>query len=218
MNHLDNFNQSEYGFFALRHGQSKANVAQSPNSNTPGIIISNPEVGTKKYGLSEEGKRQVAASITAAKEQRILTPDTFIYSSDFLRTVETAQIAKEILNARMTIFTELLRERNFGMFEGLDSGNYELVWDIDKTYADENASEVETINSVLERTTRLIARIIKARHPNTKKRANILLVSHGDALQILETGFRKMDPRLHRSLEPLKTAELRQLKLASKVA
>eukprot|EP00438_Fugacium_kawagutii_P016681 Skav223975 [mRNA] locus=scaffold1107:223842:226947:- [translate_table: standard] len=35
-------------FFALRHGESKANVAK--------IIISDPKVGTKAYGLTPAGR------------------------------------------------------------------------------------------------------------------------------------------------------------------
>lgn len=43
---------------------------------------------------------------------------------------------------------------------------------------------------------------------------DILLVSHGDASQVLQTGFQKVDPRQHRSLQHLETAEIRQLTLA----
>jgi hypothetical protein len=38
-------------FFGIRHGESEANVA--------GLIVSAPEVGTQKYGLTERGRRQV---------------------------------------------------------------------------------------------------------------------------------------------------------------
>jgi broad specificity phosphatase PhoE len=42
----------------------------------------------------------------------------------------------------------------------------------------------------------------------------ILLVSHGDPLQILQAGFLLIDPSGHRSLPPLETAEIRPLRLA----
>ena len=42
-------------YYAFRHGQSQANV--------DGIIISDPDVGTKEYGMTEEGIRQVYTSI-----------------------------------------------------------------------------------------------------------------------------------------------------------
>ena len=45
---------------------------------------------------------------------------------------------------------------------------------------------------------------------------DILLISHGDTLQILRAGFLRMDPSQHRSLPELKTAEIRQLRLPAR--
>lgn len=45
---------------------------------------------------------------------------------------------------------------------------------------------------------------------------DILLVSHGDTLQILRAGFLRMSPSQHRSLPELKTAEIRQLRLPAR--
>ena len=42
----------------------------------------------------------------------------------------------------------------------------------------------------------------------------VLLVSHGDALQILQTAFHRMDASRHRQLDHLDTAEIRLLTLA----
>jgi glucosyl-3-phosphoglycerate phosphatase len=44
---------------------------------------------------------------------------------------------------------------------------------------------------------------------------DILLVSHGDTLQILQAGFLLMDPSGHRRLPHLETAEIRTLRLGS---
>ena len=44
---------------------------------------------------------------------------------------------------------------------------------------------------------------------------DILLVSHGDPLQILQAGFVRIDPSRHRSLPALETAEIRHLRLAA---
>jgi probable phosphoglycerate mutase len=41
----------------------------------------------------------------------------------------------------------------------------------------------------------------------------ILLISHGDALQILQTAFAGQDASTHRQLEHLQTAEIRQLRM-----
>ena len=45
---------------------------------------------------------------------------------------------------------------------------------------------------------------------------DILLVSHGDTLQILRAGFLRMNPSQHRSLPELKTAEIRRLRLPAR--
>ena len=64
---------------------------------------------------------------------------------------------------------------------------------------------------MLDRTTALIAdleRRYSGRH--------ILLVSHGDTLQILQAGFLRLSPASHRRLPALQTAEIRQLRLAER--
>lgn len=208
MNNLPELSDSPYNFFALRHGQSKANVTQVKGHEVPGIIISTPENGVENYGLTKEGEKQVIDSLTMAKEQRIIGKDTFIFTSDFKRAIETANIAKTILGVRLYIVSDLLRERNFGNLERDSAEYYARVWQRDGHNPDHHEAGVESVNEVLDRTTRLVARVIKA---HSIKKKNILLVSHGDTLQILETGFRKMNPGMHRTLEPLKTAELRPL-------
>mmetsp|Transcript_11267 Transcript_11267/g.16793 ORF Transcript_11267/g.16793 Transcript_11267/m.16793 type:complete len:82 (+) Transcript_11267:477-722(+) len=43
-----------------------------------------------------------------------------------------------------------------------------------------------------------------------------VLVAHGDVLQIVQTGFKKMDGTTHRSLDHLETATLRHLSLENR--
>merc|ERR1719330_655175 len=83
-------------YFALRHGESEANVA--------GIIIGDPEVGTQRYGLTARGREAVAAAaekfassvlgLVAGSEDSgpLQLPSIHIYASDFKRTQETAKI------------------------------------------------------------------------------------------------------------------------------
>ncbi|MBS3054839.1 MAG: histidine phosphatase family protein [Candidatus Aenigmarchaeota archaeon] len=84
--------KSRNNYFGQRHGQSEANVL--------GIIISDPAVGIKNYGLSHLGRDQVYKSAKAARESDLLGPKTIIYTSDFLRARETADITTDILNAQ----------------------------------------------------------------------------------------------------------------------
>lgn len=198
MNHLSEVHELKNRYYIMRHGQSKANLRQ--------IIISHPLNGTHEdYSLTELGRSQAEASAGGSP----LTEDTVIYSSDFSRAKETAEIVRMALGSAPVQITELLRERNFGDFEKTDHANYHQVWEFDKDSADHNNSNVESVNSVSDRATRLITDL-----EDKYEAEEILLVSHGDTLQILQTGFQKIDPTQHRSLQHLETAEIRQMQLA----
>ena len=187
-------------YFILRHGESKANVAE--------IILSHLENGIKEeYTLTENGEQQVRNSVEEIKSKGLLDEDAIIYSSPFSRCKRTAQIAKEILGAKEAIiFEERLKERHFGDFEKTHNSNYQKVWDKDIEDPYHKNDNVESAQEVQNRTLSLIDDIEKK---YTDKK--ILLVSHGDALQILRTGFTGKSPKEHRQLEHLKTAEIREL-------
>ena len=184
----------------MRHGKSKANAKE--------IIVSNPDIGTKEYGLVEEGRQQVIESVTKTKNEHILDKKTIIVSSDFTRTKETAEIAKDILKAKEIILTPKLRERYFGNWDKKHSRHYQNVWIDDINDPHHKNNDVESTDEVLDRTTGLITEL-EGQFDGKK----ILLVSHGDALQILQTGFEKVDSSQHRNLVHLNTAEIRELTL-----
>jgi len=184
-------------YFALRHGESKANVA--------GVILSNPKDGVVSFGLSRRGKKQVRDSVS---QNDVLDSNVVIYSSDFLRARETAEIAKNLLDARKVNLHKNLRERYFGGFDETDLKNLKVVWRNDKINADNKHNGVESPNEVLRRTIRLINGLEK-KHKNK----TILLVSHGDVLQILQTGLRRKSASEHGKIPYPKLAEIRELKL-----
>ena len=102
-----------------------------------------------------------------------------------------------------------LRERSFGDFEGLeDQINYNKVWAFDKDDANHTQYNVESVNSVVSRTTALVAEL-----DEEYGNRNILLFAHGDVLQILQTAVLKVDGREHRGLKHLDTAVVRKLTL-----
>ncbi|MBI4095085.1 MAG: histidine phosphatase family protein [Candidatus Liptonbacteria bacterium] len=186
-------------YFVIRHGESQANVA--------GILLSHPREGTIRFGLSKKGKKQVKNSISKIKKSRLLGSDTIIYSSDFLRAKETAQIAKKSLGARKINFHKNLRERYFGKFDKTAFGNLDEVYKHDKRNANHTHKGVESPNKVLRRTVALI-NVLEKKHKGKK----ILLVSHGDVLQILRAYFLNKHASHHREIPYLETAEIRELK------
>ena len=184
-------------YFIMRHGQSQANVR--------GIIISHPDSGVlDEFGLSGVGRDQAHQSAVVSS----FGADLVIYSSDFSRARQTAEIVREASGAGDIILSEKLRERQFGDWERSSHDNYESVWSDDSKNSAHTINHVESIDTVLSRATELIVELESLYMSRT-----ILLVSHGDTLQILQTGFQKVDPASHRLLQHLETAEIRQMKL-----
>jgi probable phosphoglycerate mutase len=194
-NHLNPVDRLANTYSVMRHGQSKANVA--------GLIVSRIENDRRgDYGLSELGRAQALAAARACG----LPGETLIYSSDFSRAWQTAEIVRGYLEAPETSLAHALRERCFGEWEGTPTDNYARVWAADEADARQPGNGVESAAAVLDRTTAFIVDL-ERRHSGR----HVLLVSHGDTLQILQAGFLRMNPAAHRSLPGLQTAEIRRL-------
>ena len=199
LNQIPNNRRLLNRYYVMRHGHSLANER--------GIIVSRPESGCEGFGLSELGRRQVSEGIAACSG---LDRSTVIVSSDFSRALESARIAHVLLDCRLPLrIDERLRERNFGSLELGSTDAYAQVWQEDAADPDSEALGVESANSVMRRVTSLIAD-----YESSHRDSTLLLVSHGDALQLLQTAFLRRDASRHRSLEHLKTAEVRRLQPA----
>lgn len=200
MNHLHDLDHLVNTYYVLRHGKSLA--------NDEGLIISSPADGVPRYGLSEEGRRQVVDALTEALENHVLDRTTLIVSSDFARARETAEIAATLLGTQDVILASRLRERFFGAWDKQHTSNYQHVWEADSVDGGQKQNNVESAHEVASRTTSLIMDLERDYHGR-----NILLVSHGDALQILQTAFERVDASQHRLLPHLETGQIRKLEL-----
>jgi broad specificity phosphatase PhoE len=200
MNHLLSLSSLRNRYFILRHGRSLANDQD--------LIVSHPDDGVPHFGLTEEGRRQVASGVADAIRKHRLDETTIIVTSDFARTRETAEIAGSLLGTPEIILTPKLRERFFGSWDKQHNSHYQNVWDDDAVDGHHKHHNVESTHEVLTRTTSLIVEL-EQRYSDR----NILLVSHGDALQILQTAFERVDSSQHRRLPHLETGEIRRLEL-----
>lgn len=198
MNQLLALSHLKNRYFAMRHGHSLA--------NQQGIIVSYPENGCERFGLSELGQSQVKQSLMRKND---LDSSTIVLSSDFSRACETARIVHQMLDCAADIsFESRLRERHFGELEMASDDRYKEVWQEDALNPDNQPNGSESVNQVMARVTALVANCEECYADET-----ILLVSHGDALQILQTAFARLDGARHRQLQHLHTAEIRRLTL-----
>ena len=176
INHLANRPPLTHTYYALRHGQSLANVLK--------IISSDPRISVDNHGLSNVGKVQAKAAgdafvsdylsnnnnTSTAAETTTNSHGGYqgvaIFSSDFARARETATIfADSLTKANIPLFLgavihdSRLRERYFGMLNNGSDTRYQEVWDVDVTNPNHTMFNCESANSVLSRTTKFICEL-----------------------------------------------------------
>lgn len=195
-------------YLIMRHGESEANVA--------GLIVSDPDIGCANFGLTEEGQRQVVASINNYQQQyssatKIVShPISKVVCSDFLRTKETAELSAKILALPAPQVEVGLRERFFGDWEGKSDIHYPTIWALDNDAATQVSQRVESVDDVRQRGLSVIAKL-----DAQFSREVILLVSHGDMLQILLTAFVGIPAQQHRTLPHHAQAQIKSLIISS---
>eukprot|EP00039_Didymoeca_costata_P021740 m.345320 g.345320 ORF g.345320 m.345320 type:complete len:224 (+) comp26110_c0_seq1:131-802(+) len=216
-------------YFICRHGRSLANEA--------GEIVSHVARGVlPEYGLlSPTGfeQAQAAGSNLVSALQAEPMNDIAMYTSPFSRAKQTAECLQKAL-AASGVEVELveaheLRERYFGVdYEGKGDSLYKQVWAIDEKdptkspcYQNNKLEEKEQGESVMDVATRVAAfvTLLEERHRDT----TVVLVSHGDTLQITSVVVRAIAERgvqalptveeaqRHRAMYSMQTGELREL-------
>ena len=170
MNHLRELGELHNRYFGMRHGESQ--VVMQP------VAVSSAASGLDAKSLTDTGREQVRQSVSQHKD--VLDHQTVIYSSDFLRCRQTAEVVAAELKAAPPQFTPALRERNFGRELG-------------------QARSEESVEQVTDRLTQLIVGLERQYQGQT-----VLLVSHGDVLPILFSAFTELQPtdRQEPSLRP----------------
>ncbi len=185
-------------YHIMRHGHSRA--------NQQGIIVSDPANGCRGFGLSALGQGQVRETLSSCDW---LPPQTVIVSSDFTRARETAEAVCSWIGCDLLPrLDERLRERFFGAFELAADSAYADIWVEDARDPDQQKHGVESPNAVMRRVTRVVVECER-----DYRDRDVLLISHGDALQILQAAFHRLDASRHRELPHLQTAEIRTLSL-----
>jgi probable phosphoglycerate mutase len=188
-------------YFALRHGISVA--------NEEGIIVSHPGNGINACGLSPRGIEECRRRLQPEQLAPLAfeRQDTAVYTSDFRRAMETAWIFCELNALDAPIADSRLRERNFGSLEGKSIGAYDRVWALDESDEDNHYEGCESTAALAARLTELLADLEARWHSKS-----IVLVSHGDPLQVLQAIVLGLPCNQHRSLPHLENAEMREIR------
>ena len=178
----------------MRHGESQANQKN--------LIISDPNVGCRLYGLTAKGREQARQ----AAADSLLDRNTVIIASDFLRTKETAKTVQDALRCKPPVFEKGLRERFFGKLEGDSGTRYTEVWDKDSLDSVQTLYGAESPKHLALRLARTMEKIEAQYQGQT-----ILLVSHGDPLRFLQLTMAKRPLTQHLQVALFKPAEIRAL-------
>jgi len=184
-------------YFLLRHAQSLSNVQH--------VVVSKVDEGINGYPLSEEGEIQ-AHNVIAEAINLGITAEAIIVSSPFLRTRQTAEILASGLNSPNEILIDNnLMERQMANFHGQNSSIFEKIYKYDELNPRQGYEGIESVESVSVR----MLSVIKELESGFKDQT-IILVSHGDPLNILYTIVNRQTLLGHRD-RPFKNAELRPL-------
>jgi len=171
-------------YWVLRHGRS------IPNES--GLIVSLLSNGVLPiYGLAPSGflqaKEAGALFIKELEKLGISLDKVRIFASPFRRTMETAKVVSDVLalsHASSSIeFLEELRERYFGPPLELESHeHYPEIWAIDALDPMVGPEGGESVADVAVRVSEAIVKM-----EAEVQGCAVLVVSHGDTLQILQT-------------------------------
>ncbi|KAJ4783691.1 hypothetical protein LUZ62_034937 [Rhynchospora pubera] len=178
-----NFTVLRNNYWVLRHGRS------IPNER--GLIVSSLENGTREeFGLAALGVEQARLAGELFKkeleEKNFSIDQVRICYSPFARTIETAREVARVLEISLDTSSgkEMveLRERYFGTLELLSHDKYAEVWALDEK---DPSMPPEGGESVADVASRLAVALLNIE--TAFESCAVLIVSHGDTLQILQT-------------------------------
>lgn len=189
-------------YFLLRHGKTihqaeKKNIIYFyPDDNPPCILL---DKGTKEVQLAGE----------ALKGKNI----DLIFSSDILRAKQTAEIVAELINYDLEkiVYDTRLRDVNWGIFGGKSKEDAWAYYNNDMIKKFElGVPNGESWNECRSR----MVEVLKEIEDNFENK-NILIVSHGDPLLLLE-GYMRSNSNEELMLkmsrkEDIKTGEMREI-------
>ena len=180
-------------FFILRHGGAEHNLM--------GLIASGPESNSHVSKMTLEGIVHIESVAKVLKKHKI----DIIFTSPYQRTKATARIVSKAVGAKI-IEDRRLQEINCGIFNWKTGKEYGNFFDAQSERFDKAPSGGETLNEVKRRVFSFIKEV-NSRHVGK----NILIVSHGDPLWMMEAFARGLSDEDSLKMKPMEPGELRQI-------
>jgi len=190
-------------YFLLRHGKTIHQVEKKditydyPDDNPPCVLL-------------EEGINEARLAGERLKDKNI----DLIFASDILRIKQTVEIVTKIIGYDLdkVVYDQRLRDVNWGILAGKSKEEAWAHYDNDKIKKFEmGVLQGESWNQCQERMVAVINDI-----ENKFEDKNILIVSHGDPLWLLEGYLKgKSNEELLNELknnQDIKTGEIREIK------
>ena len=188
-------------YFAMRHGEAENNAKN----------IINSKIENNHFGLTDKGKKEAINSAKKLKSQKI----DLIFSSDFLRTRQTAETVAEIIgfDKSKIIFDNRLREVNVGVFDGQKSEKYHSFGSVREKFF-KAPPEGENLTGLKNRMAEFLYEI-----ENKHSGKNILIVSHEYPVWLMFSGAKGADVEKSIKLRDgkpnfIKTAQIMELDFA----
>ncbi len=153
-------------YFLLRHGESLSNVKE--------VISSWPEQG--HFPLTSKGEKDIKKAAQELKDKDI----DFIFSSDLLRTKQTAEIVSKETGIEVN-YDKRLREYSVGELNGKPLDEWRKVFKEGDSKFEVAPPGGETYQDVKERVADLLYE-----KENKFSSKNILIISHQNPLTLIE--------------------------------
>ena len=183
-------------YFIMRHGQAESNKGEFVSASESANI-----------NLTETGILDVKEKAKYFKDKKI----DLVFSSNLTRAISTANLVIKELNNDLELNKDSrLNDISFGVFEGKSISEYRDFFNGDELSKFNKAPEGgETLNDVRKRVGDFIYEIEEKYQDK-----NILIVSHGDALWMIESAAQGLDindTKNHWHKSYMKNAEIREL-------
>lgn len=194
---LEKNSPTKNSVYFMRHGEATHNITDTFSAGPVGNEFEKSAV------LSEKGKKEVLIAAKKLRSKKI----SLIISSPYIRTKETTELVQSVLGENIKVmFDDRLIEHDHGYFNGRYAKE---IWNYFSSYEErfeKRPPQGESFNDVRSRVIDLLKDINKK-----YKNENILLVSHGNPLLMLETACAGTPETEVKSFSKIKTGEVRLL-------